>query len=112
LRAEYDCPLRRGAWYQVLRIFGFDALLDVNREPLAVPLKYLELVSKPPSQWTVVELPKASLRIPGAMSPTYAVCPNCRERVPLGGAPPVLRCRRCHGVFEIAWDKPYLKTQD
>jgi hypothetical protein len=112
LRAEHDCPLRRGAWYPVLSLSPHEAVLDVNRQSTIVPLAYLEVVNEPPARWTVVERSKAPLRIPSEMSPTNAVCPSCQERVPLGGAPPVLRCPRCHGVFEVAWDKPYVRERD
>ena len=113
LKAEYDCPLRRGAWYGVLSASRNEAVLDVNERPLPVPLRVLEVVSDSPRRWSVVERPKGSLRIPSGMSDTYAVCPNCRERVPLGGTPPVMRCRRCNGVFEVDWDQPYrLKKQE
>ncbi len=113
LKAEYDCPLRRGAWYGVLSASRNEAVLDVNERPVPVPLRVLEVVSDSPRRWSVVERPKGSLRIPSGMSDTYAVCPNCRERVPLGGTPPVMRCRRCNGVFEVDWDQPYrLKKQE
>jgi hypothetical protein len=113
LKAEYDRPLRRGAWYRVLSVSQVDAGLDVHGRPLAVPLRYLEIVSELPRRWTIVERPKGSLRIPTSMTAVYAVCPGCQERVPVGGTPPVMRCRRCQGVFEVAWDQPYqLKKQE
>jgi len=107
LKIEYNCPLRRGAWYGVLSLSRIEAVLDANQRQLAVPVRVLEIVSDLPRRWAIVDRPKASLRIPSDMSGTYAVCPSCRERVLLGGTPPVMRCRRCNGVFEVDWDRPY-----
>src|SRR5213082_2322587 len=36
LRADASVPLRRGAWYRVLRLTPSDAVLDVNQRPINV----------------------------------------------------------------------------
>src|SRR5438034_10445031 len=43
---------------------------------------------------------------------TYAVCPACRHRVPLRGQPTEMRCPKCNGVFEIAWDRSEEHTSE
>jgi len=109
LQADVQCSLRRGAWYRVTRVAGFDALVDVNRQPQPVPSYLLQIVTTPPRQWTVVPKPSSGARRapPGTH---YAVCPSCRERsaLPGRGRPRALACTRCHGEFEIAWNEGYL----
>jgi tRNA(Ile2) C34 agmatinyltransferase TiaS len=34
------------------------------------------------------------------------VCPNCRDRAKIEGEPANMRCHRCNGFFEIAWNEP------
>src|SRR6266705_2176827 len=43
-----------------------------------------------------------------ARTPAYGVCPSCRHRAPLHGAPQILRCPRCNELFHVAWDELYL----
>jgi len=35
VRGEMNYHVRRGAWYEVLRVTGEDAILEVNRRPVA-----------------------------------------------------------------------------
>src|SRR5438105_11390327 len=37
LRSDASVPLRRGAWYRVLRVTASDAVLDVNKRVVNVP---------------------------------------------------------------------------
>jgi len=101
LRSDYDCPLRRGAWYRVLSVSQLEVVVEVHDRPILVARPWVELVAVPPPRWTVIERGATSRRLPGRQSERYAVCPSCRERVPLAGRPPKLRCRRCRGVFEV-----------
>jgi len=107
LRADYGCPLRRGAWYRVVSISPLEAVVDVDQKPVLLPREYLEIVNTRPSRWTVVQEPERSPRLPSEMSGRYAVCPSCRERMPLRGEATNLRCRRCNGVFEVGWGERY-----
>ncbi len=66
---------------------SLEAVLDVNEKPVTVPRPFLEIVGTPPGRWTVVASPQ-SPRLPVELAPRYAVCPSCRERLPLGGQPP------------------------
>jgi hypothetical protein len=98
LQADYACPLRRGAWYRVLDLTPLEVVVDVHNRSVLVARPYVELAHLPPRRWTVVERP--GRKAPDS-SGRYAVCPSCRERVPLPGNPPTLRCRRCQGTFEV-----------
>ncbi len=83
------CQLRRGAWYPVLSLAPDEAVLEVRRKTVIVPIAYLEVVRSRPKSWTLIP------------SERYAVCPNCAERVALGRPPERLRCPGCHGLFEV-----------
>lgn len=108
LDTDVNCQLRRGAWYRVLRLAPMEAVLDVARREVAVPRSYLQIRPNPPEQWTVVPLPSGALRVPPSWGHRYGVCPNCRARSPLAGRPPKLRCGRCNGLFDVAWEEAYL----
>jgi DNA-directed RNA polymerase subunit RPC12/RpoP len=38
----------------------------------------------------------------------YAVCPSCRDRVPLRGRPSRMMCGRCSVEFAVDWEEHYL----
>ncbi len=69
-----------------------EALVDVLGEAIDVPRPLLDIVSAPPQGIT-----------------EYAVCPNCRERVPLTVRPPAMRCRHCNEMFDVAWEEKYFQ---
>jgi tRNA(Ile2) C34 agmatinyltransferase TiaS len=50
------------------------------------------------------------MRFPAGWGDRYAVCPACRGRAPLAGQHTNMRCTRCNGLFDIAWNEPYLKS--
>ena len=110
LQLDVDCELRRGAWYRIVGLQGLDAVVDLNHKPLPVPRYVLEVVSTPPKRWTVVSAPKQTRRVPKEHVPYYAVCPSCRERSPVKRDARNLRCDRCRGQFDVAWDEAYLST--
>ena len=103
LKADVKSPLRRGAWYRILKLTPTDAILDVRGKPVSVRRGDLQLSPTPALRWSVVTSPKNSPRFPTSWGPRYAVCPNCRERARLVGEPAGMRCHRCNGFFEIAW---------
>ncbi len=109
LQTDVDCHLRRGGWYRVIRLAPLEVLLDVNRKPLSVPRPFLQIAPTPPRRWTVVPRPRRAPRLPDSWGARYGVCPSCRNRMPLDGQPASLRCQRCNGLFEVAWDEAYLK---
>lgn len=109
LEADVNVKLRRGAWYRILRLGAQDAVVEVNRQPVPVSRGLLQIVGTAPSRWTVVPAPRRSVRFPPTWGDRYAVCPSCRDRAQLDEArPPSMRCHRCNGLFEIAWNEPYL----
>src|SRR2546421_297030 len=79
---------------------------SVRPERVGIPRADLEIMSEPPRRWSVVPRPKNPSRFPGVSE--YGVCPNCRERVPLRERLNVLRCTRCNGAFDVAWEEQYL----
>ncbi|HYK83105.1 MAG TPA: hypothetical protein VEU55_08150 [Gemmatimonadales bacterium] len=108
VKAETDYPVRRGAWYRVSSLPPGEVVLDVNRKPLALPRSFIELVATPPRRWTVVPRPAKAPRLPEGWGDQYVVCPSCRHRSPVHGAPQTMRCPRCYGLFLVAWDEHYL----
>ena len=102
LHAEYECPLRRGAWYRVLNASSLEVVVEVNRKEVRVPRRYLQFADQPAQMWAVVERAESSGRGPRSLGSRYAVCPSCRERVPLAGRPANMRCPRCNGLFAIS----------
>src|SRR5437016_3597204 len=89
LKADVKSPLRRGAWYRILKLTPADAILDVRGKPVSVRRGDLQLSPTPALRWSVVASPKNSPRFPTSWGPRYAVCPNCRERA---------RKRATHGI--------------
>lgn len=110
LQLDVSCNLRRGAWYRVLRIEGFQALVDVNATPRPVISALLEISNKPPRHWTVVPRPRDAARLLADVGEPYAVCPSCRNRQWLPGKPRRMSCARCRGEFAVAWDEQYLRS--
>ena len=108
LQVDVNCALRRGAWYRVAGLAALEAILDVNRRPLKVPHYLVEVVSRPPTRWSVVPRPEGAGELPSEWGPHYGVCPSCRERAALRGRPLRLECKRCRGEFDVAWDEAYL----
>ena len=107
LRAEASVPLRRGAWYRILRLTATDAVLDVHQRIVNVPLALLQVAPRPPSVWTVVPRPPSARNLPSSWGPRYAVCPNCHARSPLPKGPVSMRCTSCSGVFDVGWGDSY-----
>jgi hypothetical protein len=108
LQIDMPSPLRRGAWYRILRLSSVEVTLNVKGKPVAVPRTQVQLTSEPTQRWTVVPVPKNAPRMPASWGTRYAVCPNCRDRAPLQGHPSSMRCQRCNELFDIAWDEEYL----
>lgn len=110
LKELVKSPLRRGAWYRILKLTSTEATVDVKGKPVPVPRGQLQLAPTPALQWTVVSAPKNAPRFPAAWGTKYAVCPNCRDRAQLEGHPASMRCHRCNGLFEVAWNAPDLAS--
>ena len=61
-------------------------------------------------RWAVVPAPRNAPRFPAAWGKQYGVCPNCRDRASLNGEPASMRCHRCNGLFEVAWNERYIAS--
>jgi len=107
VRGDVNCNVRRGAWYEVVRLTPEEVVLDVNQRTVSVTRSSVQVVPIRPQRWSVVARPHDATNLPLSWGSRYAVCPNCRHRSPLRGRATELRCPRCTGVFAIAWDDPY-----
>ena len=110
LKGNENRGLRRGAWYRVVALTPGEAVLDVNRRHVPLDRAALNLVTAPPQAWTVVRRPADARGVALALGERYAVCPSCRNRTPLKGDTPTLRCPRCDGLFRVAWDEWFVGT--
>src|SRR5881396_2446320 len=97
LQADVNCNLRRGAWYRLIKAQGLAAVVRA----------FLQMSSSPPRKWTVVPRPRSMPRSI-EMGEHYAVCPSCRDRVPLRGRPRSMMCGRCSVEFAVDWEEQYL----
>jgi hypothetical protein len=108
LSRDMDCGLRRGAWYRTIAVGSAEVALAVHGKTRSISRNALEIVSTKPTRWTVVANAGNATLIPARWARGYAVCPNCRMRQLPMGRPQLLRCDGCNGLFEVAWDEPYL----
>jgi LSD1 subclass zinc finger protein len=105
---EGHYPLRRGAWYRVTRVTSTEVVLIIRQRPTTVPRDVVELVATAPPTWSVVPRPAKADRLPDSWGDHYGVCPGCRTRAALQEGSESMRCPRCNGLFQIAWDEAYL----
>ena len=103
VRVDANCGLRRGAWYRVATLTEHQALLEVNRQRVAVPRAALQIALVPPQHWSVVTRPADVKSLAAHWGERYAVCPGCRNRAQLKQTPQTLRCPRCEHVYRVAW---------
>lgn len=104
-RADVNRGLRRGAWYRVIALTPGEVVLDVNHRPCIVPRDGVQIAGTPPRRWSIVPRPPDAVRVPPQWGDWYALCPSCRNRASVKGQLNTLRCARCEGVFQIAWDE-------
>ena len=107
LQADVNCNLRRGAWYRLIKAQGLAAVVDVKGTPVAVVRAFLQMSNSPPRKWTVVPRPR-NVPLSVDIGERYAVCPSCRDRVPLHGRPSRMMCGRCSVEFAVDWEEHYL----
>ena len=101
VRGDVNCNVRRGAWYEVLRLTPEEAILEVERRSVSVPRSSLQIVPVRPQRWSVVARPSDAVSMLLSLGSRYAVCPNCHHRAPLKGHVTEMRCARCNGVFDV-----------
>jgi len=107
LRNDASVPLRRGAWYRVLRVTPTDAVLDVNQRVVNVPRAALQITGRAPGVWAIVPRPGNARQLPHSWGARYGVCPQCHARAPLPKGPLNMRCGKCGGVFDVGWGDSY-----
>jgi hypothetical protein len=88
-------PMRRGAWYRVLRAGGDEVAVVVRYRPVLVPRLAVEVRETPPTSWTQVAVEGGD---------SYFVCPHCATRVHAPrdcSSRPSLECPQCDGTFAV-----------
>src|SRR5436309_13466154 len=107
LQADVSLIFRRGACYRLINAQVLATVVDVKVTPVADGRAFLQMTNSPPRKCTVVPLPR---NVPRSMDigEHYAVCPSCRDRVPLRGKPSRMMCGRCSVEFAVDWEERYL----
>ena len=103
VRADQDCPLRRGAWYRVVDLTPVEAIVDVNHRLLHIPRAFVQVLPLRPPAWTVVPGPDRGAAAGTGGARKYGVCPSCCARARLDGPAPAMRCPRCGALAAVAW---------
>lgn len=98
---DMNVGVRRGAWYQVVRLTPEAAWLDVVHRTLSVPRECLEIVTVRPDAWSVVSRPYDAVDLPVKWGSRYAVCPRCSRREALPERALEMLCSGCRKVFRI-----------
>ncbi|HWC74275.1 MAG TPA: hypothetical protein VG454_10105 [Gemmatimonadales bacterium] len=103
VKGDTNCRIRRGAWYQVLRLTPDAAILAVGQRSLSVPRELLQIEPFRPHVWSVVSRPYDAIDLPIAWGSRYGVCPRCQARMPLQREQRQLQCARCGNTQAIDW---------
>jgi hypothetical protein len=98
---DVNVSVRRGAWYEVIRLTPDAALLEVNRRTLNVPRSAVQVSLVRPREWSVVPRPYDAVDLPLAWGSHYAVCPRCSQRASLSSAQVEMQCPGCSEVFTL-----------
>jgi hypothetical protein len=98
---DVNVRLRRGAWYEVVRLTPDAAILQVDQQSLSVPRGTVEIAVSRPRQWAVVSRPYDAVDIPISWGSHYAVCPRCRARAQVVGRVTEMECPGCQEIFPI-----------
>ena len=67
---DVNVRVRRGAWYEVIRLTQEAALLEVNRQTLNVPRSAVQVQTVRPREWSIVARPHDAVDIPPAGVPS------------------------------------------
>jgi hypothetical protein len=98
---DVNVRVRRGAWYEVIRLTPDAALLDVNRQTLTVPRSAVQVHTVRPRQWSVVPRPYDAVDLPLGWGSRYGVCPRCSQRASLKDQQGAMSCPGCGEMFSI-----------
>src|SRR5438445_7618598 len=58
VRGDVNCNVRRGAWYEVVRVSPEDVVLDVNQRTVSIARTSVQIVPIRPQRWSVVARPQ------------------------------------------------------
>ncbi len=105
VKGDVNCSIRRGAWYQVLRLTPDAAILEVGQRSLNIPRELVQIAVTRPRRWSVVPRPYDAVDLPLAWGSRYAVCPTCRARMPLSREQVELSCGRCGETRAVDWSE-------
>src|SRR2546422_11494882 len=108
VHGEMNCYIRRGAWYEVLRLTPEEVVLEVNRRPVRVERSALQIVPLRPQCWSVAARPRDSVDMPMGWGSPYVVCPGCSHRQDLSGHATQLLSEKSGGLCGIPWQVPNL----
>ena len=103
VQGDVNWRLRRGAWYRIATLTEDQALLEVNRQRVAVPRATLQIAAAPPQYWSIVPRPADAKSLAAQWGEKYAVCPRCRNRAQVKQMQQTLRCPRCEQTFRVLW---------
>jgi hypothetical protein len=98
---DANVRLRRGAWYEVIRLTSEAALLDVHRRTFSVPRSAVQVQTVRPREWSIVPRPYDGVDIPIAWGSRYGVCPRCSQRASLKDQHVEMQCPGCREVFAL-----------
>jgi hypothetical protein len=98
---DINVSVRRGAWYEVIRLTPDAAILDVNRRSLNVPRSAVQVKQVRPREWSVVARPYDAVDLPIVWGQRYGVCPSCSKRTALTTPGTDMQCPGCGRVFVI-----------
>ncbi len=98
---DVNVGVRRGAWYQVMRLTTDAAWLDVFQRTRSVPRDSLEIVTVRPDVWSVVARPYDAVDLPFKWGSHYGVCPRCSRRAALPEHAAEMECPACGRVFPL-----------
>ena len=98
---DVNVSVRRGAWYEVIRLTPDAALLNVHQRTLNVPRSAVQVATVRPREWSVVPRPYDAVDLPLGWGARYAVCPRCSQRASLKDQHVEMQCPGCREVFSI-----------
>lgn len=107
VRGDVNCSVRRGAWYQVVRLTPEAAVVEVGQRSVSIPRELVQVTFVRPKEWAVVPRPYDAVDLPISWGSRYGVCPACQQRMPLKREQTALRCARCGESATIDWSTSF-----
>src|SRR2546422_9348864 len=98
VRGDLNCNVRRGAWYEVVRLTPEEGVLDVNQRTVIIARPSVQVVPIRPQRWSVVARPQDAGNLPLSWGSRCAVCRNWLQHAPLPGHATATRDAPCTWV--------------